>query len=385
MVKREAEKLLRSLAKQFRAVAVVGPRQSGKTTLVKEVFPRKPYVSLEDPDERLFATQDARAFLSRYPKGAIIDEVQRVPELFSYLQKILDNTRQDGLFILTGSNNFLLQENISQTLAGRVGYIDLLPFTYAEVTQYKKNLSTDELILNGFYPEIYDRQRKPGLWYPAYIRTYIERDVKQIKNISNTILFNKFLKLCAGRTSQQINLSALSSDAGVDIKTVQSWISILESSFVIFLLAPYHKNFNKRLVKTSKLYFYDTGLACSLLGIKSSNEVSTSHFKGALFENLVIAECLKQRMAKGLDKSISYWRDNKGVEIDLVLQTSREVLPIEIKSAKTFANDFVRNIHVWNDWANNKGGLVVFDGDAEMERSNNITVSNWKNMKINKR
>ena len=385
MVKREAEKLLRSLAKQFRAVAVVGPRQSGKTTLVKEVFPRKPYVSLEDPDERLFATQDARAFLSRYPKGAIIDEVQRVPELFSYLQKILDNTRQDGLFILTGSNNFLLQENISQTLAGRVGYIDLLPFTYAEVTQYKKNLSTDELILNGFYPEIYDRQRKPGLWYPAYIRTYIERDVKQIKNISNTILFNKFLKLCAGRTSQQINLSALSSDAGVDIKTVQSWISILESSFVIFLLAPYHKNFNKRLVKTSKLYFYDTGLACSLLGIKSSNEVSTSHFKGALFENLVIAECLKQRMAKGLDKSISYWRDNKGVEIDLVLQTSREVLPIEIKSAKTFANDFVRNIHAWNDWANNKGGLVVFDGDAEMERSNNITVSNWKNMKINKR
>lgn len=371
---------MRLLAKQFRAVAVVGPRQSGKTTLTQMVFPRKPYVSLEDPDERLLAHRDPKAFLDRYPKGAIIDEAQREPEIFSYLQKRLDQTREDGLFILTGSNNFLLQENISQTLAGRIGYMDLLPFTYEEVNGYKKKLTTEELILNGCYPEIYDRQRKPELWYPSYIRTYVERDVKQLKNISSTLAFNKFLKLCAGRAAQQLNIASLSNDAGIDVKTTQQWLAILESSYIVFFLPPFHKNFNKRVVKMPKMYFYDTGLACSLLEIRKPSEVAASHFMGALFENLVLSECLKQRAASGLGRSMYYWRDNKGVEVDLVLELQKKDLPVEIKAGKTFAPDYTKSIGIWNEWSGNKGGLVAYGGEQEFIDSKKIRIANWKNI-----
>jgi uncharacterized protein len=379
MVKRNAEKYLRLLAKEFRSVAVVGPRQSGKSTLVKSVFPKKPYVSLEDPDERLQAVNDPRAFLARFKNGAIIDEAQRVPDLFSYLQKILDDIREDGLFILTGSNNFLLLESISQTLAGRIGYMDLLPLCYDELLQFKqKGASTNKLIWSGCYPEVYDRKRSPTLWYPAYIRTYVERDVKQLKNITDTILFTRFLQLCAGRTAQQLNLATLSSESGIDVRTVQNWLGILESSFILFFLRPHHKNFNKRLIKTPKLYFYDTGLACSLLGIKSENELANSHFRGALFETYVVAECLKHKHNSGSQSSFYFWRDNKGVEMDLIADSGKKLLPIEIKAAQTYRDDYLGNMHKWNEYSGNKGGVLLYDGAQSFERSDKIKIANWR-------
>lgn len=383
MINREAEKFLRYIARQFRSVAVVGPRQSGKTTLVQKVFSRKQYVSLENPDERALATHDPRAFLNRFKNGAIIDEAQRVPELFSYLQQILDKNKKDGLFILTGSNNFLMQQSISQTLAGRIGYLDLLPLTFHEIASLKKkNFSIEELIWTGFYPEIFDRERNPAQWYSAYIRTYVERDVKQLKNIESTILFNRFLQLCAGRIGQQLNVASISNECGIDVKTVQSWLSILQSSYIVFLLPPHFKNFNKRIVKTPKLYFYDTGLACSLLGIRQMKEIQNSHFKGALFENFVILELLKRKQNKGSQTSFYYWRDNKGVEIDLLLDTGRQLVPIEIKSAKTFQEEYLRNIRLWNDYSGNQGGILLFDGDETYKLSNKIKIAKWNEVEI---
>ncbi|GIL23717.1 MAG: ATPase [Bacteroidota bacterium] len=382
MITRSAEKLLRLLAKEFRSVAVVGPRQSGKTTLVKSVFPRKPYVSLEDPDERNQANNDPRAFLGRFKNGAIIDEAQRVPALFSYLQRVLDTTKKDGLFILTGSNNFLLQESISQTLAGRIGYMDLLPLCYQELTQFNlAKASTNQLIWNGCYPEIYDRERSPSLWYPAYIRTYVERDVRQIKNVTDTLLFTRFLQLCAGRVAQQLNTTSLSNECGIDARTVQNWLGILESSYVIFMLQPHHKNFNKRIVKTPKLYFYDSGLACSLLGIKSEKELTNSHYRGALFENYVVTECLKNKHNSGSRTSFYYWRDNKGVEVDLVADTGKKLFPIEIKSTQTFREDSLTNIFKWNTYAEQKGGLLLFDGEQNFTRSDKISILNWRKVR----
>lgn len=386
MVKRNAEKWLRLLAKEFRSVAVVGPRQSGKTTLVKAVFPKKPYVSLEDPDERHLANSDPRAFLAQFKNGAIIDEAQRVPALFSYLQQILDNTRKDGLFILTGSNNFLLQESISQTLAGRIGYMDLLPLCHNELLQFNlQSPSTNQLVWSGCYPEVYDRDRNPSLWYKAYIRTYVERDVRQLKNITDTVLFTRFLQLCAGRTAQQLNTVALSNECDIDVRTVQQWLGILESSYIIFMLQPHHKNFNKRIVKTPKLYFYDTGLASSLLGIKTEKEMANSHFRGALFENYVVVECLKHKHNSGNQTSYYYWRDNKGVEIDLLAERGGKLLPIEIKASQTYRDDFLMNIHKWNQYAGQKGGVLLFDGSQTINKSNKVTVTNWRNIQSLKR
>jgi predicted AAA+ superfamily ATPase len=383
MQPRIAEKLLRKYCRQFRAVAVVGPRQSGKTTLVKKVFPRKPYVSLEDPDERMLASSDPRAFLARYKNGAIIDEAQRVPELFNYMQGILDKVQKDGFYILTGSNNFLLQQSISQSLAGRIGYIDLLPLCFSEIIQFKrKDNSIEELILNGCYPELYDKNRKPTLWYPAYIRTYIERDVKQIRNIENTILFNRFLQLCAGRAGQQLNISALSNEAGVEIKTVQAWLSILQSSYIIYLLPPYHKNFNKRVVKTPKLYFLDTGLACSLLGIREKKELLNSHFRGALFENYIIVEMLKQKYNTGSTAGFYYWKENNGLEIDLLIDTGREMIAHEIKSTTTFNEPLLKSLHQWAKVSGSSKGVLLYNGQIEINVKNQSQVINWTNYNL---
>ncbi|OFZ00216.1 MAG: AAA family ATPase [Bacteroidetes bacterium RIFCSPLOWO2_12_FULL_31_6] len=380
MITREIESLIKEYSQQFRSLLVVGPRQTGKTTLVKKVFSNKPYVSLENPDERLLAENDPRAFLNRFPKGAILDEVQRTPLIFNYLQEIIDNSNEDGLFILTGSNNLLLQSNISQSLAGRVGIIDLLPLTFQEIEKFgKSNFSLNELIFKGSYPEIYDKNRNPTLWYPAYIRTYVERDVRLIKNIENTLLFTKFLKLCAGRVGQQVNVSALSNECGIDVKTVNSWLSILESTYVIKLLQPYFKSFNKRVVKAPKLYFYDTGLACSLLSIKNTNELSFSHFRGSLVENFIVMELVKKMKNKVSSNSIFYWRDNNGVEVDILIDDGNKLLPIEIKSAQTFNNDFLANIKKFNSYSNVDSGWIIYDGTLEFEAENGIVVKNWRN------
>jgi uncharacterized protein len=377
MIQREIIKKLTEYAQSFRAVLLVGPRQSGKTTLVKQCFPDKPYISLENPDMRELATSDPRAFLNNFLQGAILDEVQRVPILFNYLQEILDNTEKDGLFILTGSNNILLQENVTQTLAGRIGILDLLPLSYREIRQNLQDVSLAEIIIKGFYPEIYDKNRKPQIWYPSYIRTYIERDVRQIKQIEDTILFHKFIKLCAGRIGQQLNLASFSNECGINARTVQSWLSVLQSTYVIHLLQPFYQNFNKRIVKSPKLYFYDTGLACSLLNIKAKDEIMLSHFKGALVENFIVSECIKNQQNRQTGEQFYYWRDNNGVEIDLLVARGNSFMPIEIKSAQTYTRDFNINLKKFMTYSEVKQGLILYDGITEFKGSDGIELMHW--------
>ena len=381
MIRRKAEKVLRELASQFKAVALTGPRQSGKTTLAKMVFPRKPYVSLENPDERNLALNDPRQFLSRFPTGAILDEVQRAPELFSYLQQIMDESKSKGQFILTGSNNFALQENISQTLAGRVGYLELLPFSLSETEKTGTALKLDELIFCGSYPAVIYEKANPRLWFPSYIRTYVERDVRQIKNISSLTLFQRLLYLCAGRVGQQLNLSSLANDVGLDYKTIQSWLGVLQSSYIIFLLPPYYKNFNKRIIKSPKLYFYDTGLASYLLGISNAKQLFNHSSKGALFENFVLAEMLKNRYNKGERSNLYYFRDSTGNEVDIIIDEGKNLIPVELKAGETISGDYFKNLHYWEALTGKKGGLVVYTGKESNIRQHNFAVENWIKVK----
>jgi predicted AAA+ superfamily ATPase len=356
---------------------LIGPRQSGKTTLAKSTFPDKTYVSLENPDVLELANQDPRAFLAGFPVGAILDEVQRAPLLFNYLQEILDNSHEDGLFILTGSNNILLQDAISQTLAGRIGVLELLPLSFLEVESQPANASLAERIVTGFYPEIYSKNRPPQIWYASYIRTYLERDVRQIKQIENLLLFQKFLRLCAGSIGQQINVTSLSNDCGIDVRTVQSWLSVLEGSFVLFRLPPFHQNFKKRLVKSPKLYFIDTGLACALLNLKNAAEFELSHFRGALVENFVVTECLKNNLNFHSQIQFYYWRENNGVEIDLIAERNGEIHPIEIKAAQTYSKDFSLNLKKFMSYSGVSLGSIVFDGKQHFKGSDGIELVNW--------
>lgn len=377
MVLREITNLLKEYATEFRSVLLVGPRQSGKTTLARQTFPEKPYVSLENPDERLLAENDARAFLNRFPFGAILDEIQRVPSLLSYLQEILDNTKEDGLFILTGSNNILLQDNVSQTLAGRLGVLELYPLCYKEIVSTVKKTTLADLIFRGTYPEIYNKNRKSEIWYPSYIKTYVERDVRQIKNIENTSLFIKFLKICAGRIGQQINESSISNDCGIDVRTVRSWLSVLEQSYVIKIIQPYYNNFNKRIIKAPKMYFIDTGLVCSLLSIRNAEELKLSHFYGAFVENYIIMDLIKSNANLKKEQDFYYWRDSNGVEVDLIIDEGNNFLPVEIKSAQTFSNDFSKNLKKIKSYSNNAKSVIVYDGTMEFETTDEITVCNW--------
>lgn len=372
MIKREAEKAIITLAAQFKAVAVIGPRQSGKTTLVRYIFKDKAYVNFENPDTRLYAIEDPRGFLSNYPNGAVFDEVQRVPEIFSYLQQILDESSTNGLFIITGSNNFLIQENISQSLAGRVGYLKLLPLTLNEIRDSKSTVN--QYIFKGAYPSLFNNTTDITLWYSNYIRTYIERDVRLIKNITNLVTFERFLRLCAGRIGQLLNMNNLAVETGVDNKTISAWISVLETSFVLFRLRPYHKNFNKRIVKMPKLYFYDTGLASRLLGIQNSAQIDIHPFKGALFENLVIVDMLKSRFNKAKTTNLYFWRDNVGNEIDVLIDKGLTSIPVEIKSGQTVTKDYFKGVKYWNKLTKEEGGFVVYGGSTKQKRSNGIIV-----------
>jgi hypothetical protein len=378
MINREAEFELRTLSGQFKAVAVIGPRQSGKTTLVRTIFNEKPYANLENPDIRKFALEDPRGFLSNYPQGAVLDEIQRAPELFSYLQQILDESTTNGLFILTGSNNFLLQESISQSLAGRVGYLFLLPLSLHEINDNEMN--SNQLIFRGGYPALYSEATEPTKWFPNYIRTYIERDVRQIKNITDLYAFERFLRLCAGRIGQLLNMSSLALEVGVDVKSISSWIGILETSFIVFRLQPYHTNFNKRIVKMSKLYFYDTGLAVALLGIENAEQLTFNPFRGSLFENMVVLDFLKRRFNAGKPNNLFFWRDNVGNEIDLLIKEGNKRIPVEIKSGQTITNDSFKGIHFWNKMTKTESGLVIYGGDMLQKRSNGITVVPFNKM-----
>lgn len=378
MIQRNAAKTLVRLSDQFKAVAVTGPRQSGKTTLVRAVFTGKPYVNLENPDSRRFAMDDPRGFLSQYPGGAILDEVQRVPELFSYLQQVLDEFDGTGMFILTGSNNFLLQENISQSLAGRVGYLFLLPLSLSELGW--NSTSSNKLIFRGGYPALYSSSADSSLFYANYLRTYVERDVRLIKNITDLFAFEKFLRLCAGRTGQLLNMSSIAMESGVDVKTIGSWIGVLETSFIAFRLQPYHKNYNKRIVKMPKLYFYDTGLAVALMGIENTDQLAIHPFRGNLFENMVILELMKRRYNKALQKKLYFWRDNSGHEIDVIMERAGAQLPLEIKSGKTVSDDFFKGLDYWRKLTGADQGYLVYDGETAQERSNGISVIPLKNL-----
>ncbi len=383
MIIRTAEAKALQLASKFKALAIIGPRQSGKTTLAKKLFKGKPYTSLENPDIRAFAEQDPRRFLAQYPDGAILDEVQRVPHLFSYLQEILDDSKKRGQFILTGSNNFTLQESISQTLAGRMGFLNLLPLCFKELatTRYK-TFDENKYMLHGGYPAVYDEKHIPIDWYGSYLRTYVERDVRQLKNIGLLYSFERFMRLCAARTGQELNMSDLANEAGVDVKTIQSWISILENSYIIFLLRPHFKNFSKRLVKRPKLYFYDTGLACFLLGIQNHKELEINSHRGQLFETMVIGEMIKQRYNAGTPMNLYFWRDNAGHEVDVIIDRAGKLFPIELKSSHTASDKYLDGIRYWNELSNTNEGAVVYAGKLEHEPIKGFRFINWKNIDL---
>jgi predicted AAA+ superfamily ATPase len=379
MIIRAASTKIKYLAKKFPAVGLLGPRQSGKTTLAKELFPNKPYISFENHDNVLLASKDPRAFLSLYKTGAIFDEIQRVPQLLSYIQGVIDEQpNKVGLFIITGSQNLLLLESISQTLAGRIAFVHLLPFSYKELSSSKYGaISLNKLILNGGYPRLYDKKIKPVDYYPNYLLTYVERDVRQIKNITNLAMFQRFLKVCATRVGQEVNYTSIGNDTGVDQKTILSWFGILEASFIAFRLQPFYNNLGKRLTQMPKLYFYDTGLCSSLLELESESHVNTHPLRGALFENLIILELLKARFNNGQRSNLFYWRDRTGNEIDVLMDQSSQVVPIEIKTATTFTNDFLKGIKYWKKINPDvKNSYVVFTGQSS---SIDLTdILNWK-------
>ena len=371
LIRRHAEATLLQLATEYPVVAVTGPRQSGKTTLVRKAFPGKHYVSLEDLDEREFATDDPRGFLGRYPDGAILDEVQRCPELFSYLQTRLDQAKKNGQFVLTGSQQFNLLSGITQSLAGRVALIPLLPFALGELQAAKiapKTLS--ELLFLGLYPPLYDGRQQAGTWYGNYMRTYIERDVRQMIKVQDLSTFQRFVRMCAGRTGQLTNLSALASDCGVSHNTAKAWLSVLEASYIVHLLQPHHRNFDKRLVKTPKLYFCDTGLACWLLGIRTAAQVGSHALRGALFETWAVGEMLKARYNRGLESNLYFWRDRSGNEVDVLIEEGNKLAPVEIKAGQTVSSDFFRGLDRWQEMAKEHSGKawLLYGGDKAQTR-----------------
>lgn len=378
MIPRTSESYLKALSESYPIVSVVGPRQSGKTTLVRETFSKKPYVSLEDLDQRRFAQEDPRGFLRTFKNGGILDEVQNCPDLFSYIQTDVDQEDTVGKFILTGSQNFLLMEKISQTLSGRTGMLELLPLSYKELSERVEKTGIFELIFKGGYPRLYTRNIPPENWYKMYVKTYIERDVRQIKNVLDLGTFELFLKLCAGRIGQITNLTSLGNECGVSYNTIKQWISVLSSSYVTFLLSPHHKNFNKRLVKNPKLYFYDTGVACSLLGIRSSDELRTHYARGVLFENFVILEMIKKRLNVGQDPSLYFWRDNHGHEVDIIFEGKGHLVPVEIKSSSTVNSEFLKSLKYWNKLSAEPKGYLIYGGESKQLRSDGIQILSWK-------
>jgi len=378
MIARTLTAKIIALAQKFQVITLTGPRQSGKTTLVRAAFPDLPYVSLEEPDIRQIALTDPRGFLANYPTGAILDEIQNTPDLFSYIQRLVDENRLIQ-FVLTGSSNFLLMEKISQTLAGRTAVLHLLPFSFAELAPGAEQY--EALIFKGRYPRIFDRDIAPTDFYPAYIQTYVEKDVRLLKNIGDINAFIQFTRLCAGRIGQLLNHASLASDAGISPNTAKAWLSVLESSYILYRLQPYHGNFNKRLVKSPKLYFYDTGVACSLLGIRDENQVNLHYMKGALFENLIINEFIKRNFHRGDNRQPYFWRDNHGKEIDCLLVDGEKATPVEIKSGKTLSTSYSDNLKYWRSLASlpEDLGYVVYGGEQSMQTSAGAFIS-WRHL-----
>jgi len=357
------------LSNKFPILTITGPRQSGKTTLIKNVFKDFPYYSLESPDVRQLILSDPQGFLAGIKTGIILDEVQKMPELFSYIQTHSDNN-PSLKFILSGSQNFQLLEKISQTLAGRTGILRLMPFSFQELKEARlMSDSYETMILTGGYPRIFDQNILPTDFYPNYIQTYVERDVRQIKNISNLNTFMTFTRLCAGRIGQLINLNSMATVVGITMKTAKSWLSVLEASYIVYTLKPYHKNYDKRVVKMPKMYFYDTGLACSLLGIENESQLQTHYQKGELFENLILNELIKARYNEGKTNNLFFWRNNHGNEVDCIVEKLEEPISIEIKSSATYQGDYFKNLNYWNRLSEgtSDNSFLVYGGDQKLK------------------
>ena len=380
MIHREIGNVLVKMAGKMPVISITGPRQSGKTTLARMCFPEYNYVNLENPDMYEAAKDDPRLFLSQFKKGIIIDEVQRLPSLFSYIQTISDERNKPGEFILTGSENFLLSEKIAQSLAGRVFVSHLLPLSISELERADlvKTEDMDATLFHGFYPRIHKMNIEPEMFFPSYIHTYVERDVRQIVNVSNLFLFQKFLRIAAGRIGQLINYNNIANEVGVDLKTVKSWFSILESSFIVFFLPPHFENFSKRIIKTPKLYFHDIGLACSLLGIRKKEELTSHWSKGALFENMIIADLMKGFLNQGKRPSLYFWRDSAGNEVDCLIDTGSEIKCVEIKSGTTISSDFFKGLKYYRKLNPKAAPFLIYGGVVNSIQSN-ATIFGWRN------
>jgi predicted AAA+ superfamily ATPase len=381
MIPRTLAETLHRLAQSFPVVAITGPRQSGKTTLARAVFADKPYVSLEDPIERTFAMEDPHGFLARFKNGAVFDEAQRWPDLFSYLQGMVDDQRAPGRFVVTGSQQFGLLAGVTQSLAGRVGLTRLLPLAFDEMPAASRQLSIDSMLLLGGYPLLHSQPILASDWFASYVATYIERDVRQVLNIQDMGVFQRFLRLCAGRSGQLLNLSALAGEAGISHSTARAWLSVLESSDLVFLLPPYHRNFGKRLVKTPKLYFLDAGLACWLLAIRSPEVLALHPSRGALFETWVVSEFVKGRFNLGRPADLYFWRDNNGLEADLIFEVDTRLQPVEIKSGQTVTRDYLRAGQAAGRFAGDEAlsPWLIYGGGESYERSG-VRVISWKNL-----
>ncbi len=380
MLFRQAQHRLVRMAKSFPVVVVTGPRQSGKTTLVQSTFPDFPYVSMEDLDVRRRVQDDPRLFLQQHASGVLIDEVQRTPDLLSYLQTQVDAQKLPGRYILTGSQNLLMTEQISQSLAGRAAYLDLLPLSYAESQAIDKNLSLDTLMLRGSYPKLAMGEATPAEWFEAYVRSYVERDVRQISQINDLTAFQRFLRMMAARTGQLVNLNSIGTDLGLAQTTIKAWLSILEASYICFRLLPYHTNFGKRLVKTPKLYFHDVGLAAWLLGIHDVATMNVHPMRGALFENYMILQYLKFCKNTGRNDHMYFWRDNSGNEMDLLIERAGVLSAIEFKSGATFNSEWLRAMDTWmkhTDGARRSAGMVISDAPANAWYRSYFT-ANWR-------
>lgn len=384
MITRNMTLILKKVAEQLPVVALLGPRQSGKTTLAQTTFSKHKYISLEDLDIRAQATNDPREFLEfhRNEHGIILDEIQNVPGLLSYIQTIVDKEEQVGYFILTGSQNFLINQTITQTLAGRIAILTLLPLSIFELKENNLLPQTiEELVYKGSYPRLYAREIMLSVWYSSYILTYIERDVRQVATIADLTVFQLFLKLCAGRIGQLLNVSSLANDCGIPLRTAQAWLSLLQASYIIFLLQPHYKNYSKRLVKTSKLYFYDTGLACSLLDIESAEQLRSHYLRGNLVECLLISDLFKQNYNRARIPHIYFWRDNHGHEIDCLVEYGTSLTPIEIKAGRTVTADYFTGLNYWNALSQNdpRNGFVLYAG-PEGQISNQAQVLSWRDI-----
>lgn len=378
-IKRDIEQELKRCADFFPVVTILGPRQSGKTTLARMFFSSYNYVNLEDPEIFNLARNDINAFFSVFKAPLIIDEIQRVPELVNRIQVLADAQKKNGQFILTGSFQQGLKSAISQSLAGRTAVVNLLPFSIAELEKNGFDFPKDEFLYQGFMPRHYSENQPVDLLYRSYFQTYVERDVQSMLNVKDKNLFEKFLRLLAGRIGQVVNYESLANDTGISSTTASQWISVLESSFVVFRLEPYFENFTKRLVKSPKIYFYDTGLACYLLGIKNAEQAGRDPLTGNLFENMVVLEILKSQYNKGQEKNIYYFRDSKGFEVDLIIPDGRNIIPVEIKSASTYTKDFSRNLKKMMQFSGNAvNPCVVYSGNLELE-ADGIKFMNFKN------